>query len=199
MTPGLRERKKLATRRRIASTALTLFAEEGFDHVPVSRVARAAEVSEATVFNYFPTKEDLVYDGMTDFETALLEAVRTRPSGTTVLKAFRTQVLQPHGLAAKPDTVAQIAVVARIIAESPALLARERQVYDRYTRELAALLATEPGIISWVTANALVGVNRALLKLVHTMAAAGHTGDEIAAATMTQGTEAFDALEQGLA
>jgi hypothetical protein len=49
-----------------------------------------------------------------------------------------------------------------------------------------------------VTANALVGVNRALQGLVHQMAAAGHTAEEIAAAVIARGTAAFDALERGL-
>ncbi len=72
---GLRERKKLRTRQLIAETARRMFTERGFDAVPVAAVARAAEVSEATVFNYFPTKEDLVFHGMETFETGLLAAV----------------------------------------------------------------------------------------------------------------------------
>ncbi|HEV3295288.1 MAG TPA: TetR family transcriptional regulator, partial [Streptosporangiaceae bacterium] len=72
---GLRERKKLRTRQLIAETAMRLFVERGFDAVPVAAVARAAEVAEATVFNYFPTKEDLVYQGMEVFEDELLAAV----------------------------------------------------------------------------------------------------------------------------
>lgn len=58
---GLRERKKLQTRRLIADTAFRLFAERGFDGVTVAQVARSADVSEATVFNYFGTKETLFY------------------------------------------------------------------------------------------------------------------------------------------
>lgn len=195
MELGLRERKKLATRRRIAAAAAELFAAEGFEQVPVARVARAAEVSEATVFNYFPAKEDLVYDGMADFASAVLDAVRDRAAGTSVLDAFRDAAIQPAGLTV--EAVDRIAAVARVVADSPALRARERQVYDRFTDDLAALL-TEDGITSWVTANALVGVNRALQRLVHEMALAGHTPEEIAAATEEQGAAAFAVLARGL-
>jgi AcrR family transcriptional regulator len=59
--PGLRDRKKQQTRQLIAETALRLFARSGFDSVTVSQIARAANVSEGTFFNYFPTKESLVY------------------------------------------------------------------------------------------------------------------------------------------
>src|SRR5213592_1512790 len=87
--PGLRERKKQQTREVIAESAGRLFAERGFDAVTVAEVARAADVSEGTVFNYFPTKEDLFYGGMEIFEAELVEAVRQRPAGESVLAAFR--------------------------------------------------------------------------------------------------------------
>jgi AcrR family transcriptional regulator len=73
---GLRERKKQRTRELIAETARRLFGERGFDRVTVAEVARAAEVSEQTVFNYFPTKEDLVYFRLESFEEELLRTVR---------------------------------------------------------------------------------------------------------------------------
>src|SRR6266496_5136190 len=91
--PGLRERKKQQTRESIAETARRLFAERGFDDVTVAEVARAAAVSEGTVFNYFPTKEELFYSGMEVFEAKLVEAVRERPPGESVLAAFRRFVL----------------------------------------------------------------------------------------------------------
>src|SRR5919108_88818 len=87
--PGLRERKKQRTRQLLADTARRLFSERGFEHVSVAEIARVADVSEATVFNYFPTKEDLVYSGLETFEEQLLAAVRERPRGQTVLDAFR--------------------------------------------------------------------------------------------------------------
>lgn len=59
---GLRERKKIETRRTIRSTALELFEREGFDAVSVERIAREADVSRGTLFNYFPSKESIVFD-----------------------------------------------------------------------------------------------------------------------------------------
>src|SRR5678815_1078743 len=83
--PGLRERKKEQTRQLIAETARGLFSERGFERVTVAEVARAAQVSEQTVFNYFPTKEDLVYERMDTFEHELLAAVRQRPASESPL------------------------------------------------------------------------------------------------------------------
>src|ERR1700733_11651730 len=126
---GLRERKKLRTRRLIAETAARLFVERGFDAVPVAEVARAADVSEATVFNYFPTKEDLVYSGLERFENELLDAVRTRPPGESIATAAGPFFLQPRGLlAAEPEAAARLLEISRMIADSSALLARERQI-----------------------------------------------------------------------
>ena len=88
--PGLRERKKERTRREIAEAARTLFGERGFDAVTVSEVAAAAEVSEATVFNYFPTKEDLFYSGLEAFEEMLLDAIGERPAGESGPRRLRT-------------------------------------------------------------------------------------------------------------
>jgi len=97
-SPGLRERKKQQTRQLIADTARRLFAERGFDAVTVVEVARAAEVSEATVFNYFATKEDLFYNRLEAFEEELLAAIREREPGTSVLAAFRDFILRQRGV-----------------------------------------------------------------------------------------------------
>ena len=69
---GLRESKKLRTRQEIADAAMGLFAKRGFDHVTVAEVAAAAQVSEKTVYNYFPTKEDVFYDEAPAREAALV-------------------------------------------------------------------------------------------------------------------------------
>src|SRR3954447_25654665 len=137
---GLRERKKEQTRRQIAETARRLFGERGFEQVTVAEIARAADVSAQTVFNYFPTKEDLVYWRLGDFEDELLTAVRERPDGEPALAAFKGFILSRRGLLgqADPDAYEQLAALTRTITESPALQAREQQILDGYTATLAA-------------------------------------------------------------
>src|SRR5829696_103265 len=183
-SPGLRERKKQQMRQLIADTARRLFAERGFDAVTVVEVARAADVSEATVFNYFPTKEDLFYNRLEAFEQDLLAAIREREAGTSVAAAFRDFLLQRRGVfdmkAAGGDEEAteRIRTVTRVITESPALLARERQVFTEYSRSLAALIAEETGaapddVAPAAVANALIGVHRSLIDYVRGRTMAG--------------------------
>jgi len=206
---GLRERKKQRTRELIAATARRLFAERGFERVTVSEIAREAEVAEKTVYNYFPTKEDLFYSRLEAFEEELLGAVRDRPAGQTVLEAFREFMLAPRGIYARLEAgearaaQEELRTITRVVTESPALLAREQQVFARYTNSLATLLAQETGagaddVEPWVTANALIGVHRSLIDFVRTRVLAGN--DErprLARDLRAQAKDAFARLEQG--
>jgi AcrR family transcriptional regulator len=91
---GLRERKKAQTRQAIADAAARLFAERGYEQVAVSDVARAAEVSEQTVYNYFQTKEQLVTDRDQQVQDELSRLIRTRSPGATPAAAIREFVLE---------------------------------------------------------------------------------------------------------
>src|ERR1700693_5179755 len=92
-TIGLRELKKARTRQLIADTAARLFAERGYEHVAVTDVAREAEVAEQTVYNYFPTKEQLVTDRELQTQDRLCDLIRSRPPGVTPAAAVRDFVL----------------------------------------------------------------------------------------------------------
>jgi AcrR family transcriptional regulator len=210
MTPtatssGLRERKKERTRQAIAQTARRLFGERGFEEVTVADVARAADVSEATVFNYFPTKEDLFYSGLEAFEEELLAAVGDRPSGESVLAAFGRFILEPRGLlaASDPEAAERHAAMVRTIAGSPALLARERRILAQYTESLAAEIATEIGadadaVEPRVAANALIGVHRALLDYSRRQILAGTRNPQLGRHVRAAGRRALAVLERGL-
>jgi AcrR family transcriptional regulator len=202
---GLRERKKRQTRELIAETARLLFAERGFDGVTVAEIAREADVAEKTVFNYFPRKEDLFYFRLEAFEEELLSAIREREPGESVLAAFGRFVLQPRGLLAArdADAVERLAAITRVITDSPALLAREQQIFVGYTRSLATLLGEETkaeagAIEPWVVANALMGVHRALIDYTRRQISAGTRNPRLARQVRAQGKQALAGLEHGL-
>jgi AcrR family transcriptional regulator len=205
---GLRELKKEQTRQLIADTAWRLFADRGFDQVSVAEVAREAQVAEATVFNYFPTKEDLFYWRLESFGTRLTEAVSARPAGEPVLDAFRRALLAEGGLLAQVESgdqeaLARLRTVNRIVTDSPALLAREQQAMSRTADALAALLAAETGapagdLRPQVAANALIGVHRALVDYTRRRVLADDDPARLAADVRRLTTEAFELLEHGL-
>jgi AcrR family transcriptional regulator len=203
MEPGLRERRKRRTRDLIAETARSLFIERGFDSVTVADVARAADVSEGTVFNYFPTKEDLFFSQMVTFESELIEAVRARAPGEPVLTSFRRVVLDGSARLASKEVAALIATAARIIMASPALRARELGIVARYTHSLAMLIAEETDandddVEPFVVANALMGVQRALVDRVRSRVLSGLSGPSLAADARSEGERVFGRLERGL-
>ena len=205
---GLRELKKRQTRQLIADTAWRLFADRGFDRVTVAEVAREAQVAEATVFNYFPTKEDLVYHRLEAFEAGLVEAVAAREVGEPALAAVRRYLLASDGLLAQveagdADALQRLRTVNRVIAASPALQAREQQAMARSTDRLAELLAADTGaaaddVTARVAASALLGGQRALVDHVRRRVLADDEPARLAADVRDLGRRAFALLEQGL-
>jgi AcrR family transcriptional regulator len=202
---GLRELKKQRTRQLIADTAWRLFAQRGFDEVPVAEIAREAEVSEATVFNYFPTKEDLVFHRMEAFEQELLSALGDRPEGESIVQAFGRFALQPRGFLASdhPAATEGMRTAARVLTGSAALQTRQRDIFERFTDTLASFIAEEHGMADddvepWVMANALIGLHRALISYTHRQALAGVSNRRIARNLVTHGKRALELLENGI-
>ena len=199
---GLRERKKEQTRQGISAAARRLFFERGYDAVTVAQVAEEADVSEATVFNYFRTKEELFFSGMHSFEAGLVDAVRQRSPGQSVLGAFRRHLLDNLGRLSDRRAAQGIAAAAKVIGSSAHLQSKEREVLAHHTKALAAVigddLAGDREVEAVVVATALMGVHIALVELARTLALDGLAGDRLAEAIRTQGALAFDRLEEGL-
>jgi AcrR family transcriptional regulator len=208
MEMGLRERKKEQTRQLIAETAWRLFADRGFEQVTVAEVARQAQVAVATVFNYFPTKEDLFHYRLEAFGARLVDAIDTRTEGEPVLVAFRRYLLESGGLLAQveagdPQALERLRTFNRVIAASPALLAREQQALARTADALAALLAAETNIPAHdlrpqIAANALIGVQRVLIDYTRRRVLADEQPARLAADVRRLGQRAFALLEHGL-
>lgn len=197
MAAGLRERKKQQTRELIAETARRLFGERGFEAVTVTEIARAADVSAQTVFNYFPTKEDLVYWRLESFEEELLGTIRDRAPGESVLSAFGRFVREPRGMLATydPETRERLAGLTRMIVSSPSLLAREQQIFEGYTHNLAELLGGD--VQARVAAGAMIGLHRALVDFSRRRVLEG-AREELAGEVRDQADAALALLERGL-
>src|SRR5580693_4750619 len=91
--PGLRERKKAKTRLAISNIATKMFIERGFDAVTVAEVAAAADVSVATIFNYFETKEELFFDREGEVIEEQRRRIRERNAGETITSALHRAFL----------------------------------------------------------------------------------------------------------
>ncbi len=139
MSPSLREERKVRVSAAIASAALELFAERGFDAVTVGEVAAAAQVGERTLYRYFADKDDLLFGEDDAFRADLRSALEQQPPGRSPLAALRgASVVVVRSL---QDRRQEVARRAQVIAGSPALTARERAKHAAWEAVLAEGLA----------------------------------------------------------
>jgi AcrR family transcriptional regulator len=143
-TEGLRQRKKRRTRELIATTAARLFAEHGYEQVSVLDVAAAAEVSEQTVYNHFPTKRALVLDRDEDLRDQLTTVLANRPSGVSPAAAIRDTALSMiEELRTMSDTQVR-GGLGYLSTRSPAVRRLALEMTDRHADAIAAVLADAP-------------------------------------------------------
>jgi AcrR family transcriptional regulator len=160
-SPGLRELKKARTRRLIADTAARLFAERGYEHVAVTDVAREAEVAEQTVYNYFPTKEQLVTDREQQVQDQLCDLIRSRPPGATPAAATREFILR--SVAGIRNIPAELwrGEVGYLAAISPTVHRLVLELADRQAAALAEAISdttSDPPEVARLQGIALAGV-----------------------------------------
>jgi AcrR family transcriptional regulator len=199
---GLRERKKRAAREAIATAARRLFADRGFDDVTVAEVAAAADVSEKTVFNHFPTKEDLAFAGREEGIAQFVTAIAERPPGSSVLDVFRAMthtVLDVFVAGGDEDLLA----VAKIIRGSRALQERLTVGWESGAAAGAAGGADTSGtgeddLMPAIVARTLWFTHRSIFRLALTGLLAGEEGEQLAARLRVAADRAYDQLAGGL-
>ncbi|WP_406214209.1 TetR/AcrR family transcriptional regulator [Streptomyces decoyicus] len=145
---GRRERKKAATRRKIADTALRLFLERGYEAVGIRDVAAEADVAVTTLFSHFASKEALVFEQDDDFEQRLTQTVTSRAPDEPLIPALRREIqaLVRH------CTADSAAPIWHMIDASPALREYEESMRLRHAESLATAIAADPDLSQTTTA-----------------------------------------------
>ncbi|MEV0534183.1 TetR family transcriptional regulator [Kitasatospora sp. NPDC050463] len=203
---GLRERKKRQTALRIWRSAITLFAERSFDEVSVAEIAAAAEVSKMTVFNYFPSKEDLVMGPMEQHTGEAAEVIRDRAPGVSAVAAVRTHflaALERFDPATGLSDERFVLDVVRLIHRTPALALRATTAWGHAANELLAaeLLAQDPAgdrLAARVAAAQLMSVRLALTEENHRRMLAGERAVDVLPEAVEHAHHAFALVEHGL-
>ena len=135
---GLRELKKKQTRKAISDMATMLFIERGYHEVTTAEIARRAEVSVPTLFNYFPTKESLVFDEDSEMEAELVNIVLHRKKEQSILDALLEAGLKNIDSHKKHGNL--VKVFMTLIEETPELSAYAKQMWLRHEKALAGAI-----------------------------------------------------------
>ena len=142
---GLRERKKLRTRALIQKEAIRLFLERGFEATTIEEIAEAAEISPSTFFNYFPTKEEVVFQD--ELDPLILAAFNAQPEGTHPIRALRDSMKTVFGqLTAEQDNVMRqrISLMSSTPALRSAMLTQFADLVDQIAELMAGRVGREP-------------------------------------------------------
>jgi len=138
----------------LARTAVALFAERGYDAVSMADVAEAAGIGRRSLFRYFPTKADLVWDGAEPVGDEMQRRLRSSPSGDDVLRAYGDAFVA--GLAVPELDLVATRARLRIIAAHPELLTQVGSRMGSRSATLAAFIAERrPDLVGTVRIGVL--------------------------------------------
>ncbi len=192
--PGLRERKKRATRVALSRAALRLTLEHGWDKVTVEGIAAEVDVSVRTFFNYFSSKEEAVMADTEEQLEQVLAELRARPTDEPILTAIRNALV---GAMDFPDDearewVAQFRLAKREPNLLPYFIARQETIEDHLVAAIADRTGTDPerDLYPTLVAAATTGAVKAAMRIWTTRRSTLPLAALIA--------EALDRLGQGL-
>jgi AcrR family transcriptional regulator len=139
---GLRERKKAKTRAAIREHALRLFREHGYGGTTVEQIAEAAEVSPATFYRYFPTKEDVVLQD--DFDVLTMDAFEAQPRTLSPIAAVRAAMAETLA-SLTPEELDRFRESTALTLAIPEVRARALDEFSRTIQAMAEALARRAG------------------------------------------------------
>ncbi|MGI5323622.1 TetR family transcriptional regulator [Actinomadura nitritigenes] len=154
---GLRERKKRRTRHAIATAALRLFAERGYEETTIADIAAAADIAPRTFFGYFPSKEDVVFAEVDDRLAEVAERLAGRVPGESPIQTIRRGVVDVlEAIVSEHGEYG--AVQISLILERPGLQARALQRLTDTQEKIEGLLHDLCPGIDEIDAAAAAGI-----------------------------------------
>jgi AcrR family transcriptional regulator len=139
---GLRERKKARTRASIRVEAMRLFRERGYAATTIEQIAAAADISPATFFRYYPTKEDVVLQD--DLDLLMPELVEAQPPSLSPIAAVRAAMVQTIG-ALGPAELDRLQETIELSESVPEIRGRAADEFTRTIALMAVPLARRAG------------------------------------------------------
>jgi AcrR family transcriptional regulator len=162
---GLRERKKLDTRKALSDAAAQLAFERGFENVTRDDIAAAAGVSLRTFSNYFTGKYDALAYRQIERTRRSLAVLRQRPSREPLWTAVSAALLEPLEAEGAEDflpTAAQQAELRKVLLASEIRMAVSKEVFAEWVDEIAQRSGTDPARDMYP--RLVVGVIRAVVE-----------------------------------
>ncbi|MCP2169435.1 transcriptional regulator, TetR family [Goodfellowiella coeruleoviolacea] len=155
-----RERKKRETRQRIVAAAVRLFGEQGYEQTTVAQIAAAADVDPKTFFNYFPSKDEVLFADVEQDLAVLFEAIGHRKPdegpGEVLVRMIRQY--QDHRRPRVPaKELAELSELYRMVLSTPALQAKGLYLLLNLQQRIAAELLEEFPELDPITAAAMTG------------------------------------------
>jgi AcrR family transcriptional regulator len=142
--PGLRERKKLATKQALAWAAVQLAVDRGLENVRVEDITDAVNVSRRTFTNYFSSKEEAIASLNADRAARAAEALRERPAGEPLADSLAEVFAAQYQAAAGGIDRQRIGQV-RMMTSSPALRGEYLKTLVQAEGPLAKVIAERTG------------------------------------------------------
>ncbi len=130
------------TRQAIVETAKRLFEERGFSQVTVAEISDSANVSVKTLFTYFDSKDDLLFEDEKKLCHSILEGIRNRKSGESPFDATKI-ILWNLIHSINPEAILESLEGFHKCMETPELSSRLLSLWEKYEKELATLLTEE--------------------------------------------------------
>jgi len=207
---SLRERKKRETRQHISDTATAMFLERGFDEVTVAEVAKACNVSEKTIYNYFSTKEALLLDREPMMAESLRRAFGPGSPERSPVEAALQILTEELASMQRMWKQSQVSVdtgsflrFREVLDSTPSLRAAQHDMTNRLARVGAEAMAARAGISPddpepKIAADALMGLWRIQYDAMFRHFSAGGSLDDLAAVVTSDVRRAARLIDAGL-